>query len=98
MSDVHGLYLSYYVFNSFILVMLGFFIFLVSVICVLILKAAQASYSEAAGSVLSLHKFFKELLSFELLRSQNMNVQTLRLPLGRVLGRSPRGWYKKKQG
>lgn len=97
MSDVHGLYLSYYVFNSFLLVLLGFFIFVVSVVCVLILKAAQGTYSEAVGEVLKSHKFFEGLLSFELLRSQNMNVQSLRLPLGRTFNRPPRGWFRKRQ-
>lgn len=98
MSDIHGLYLSYFLFNSLLLVILGFFIFLVSVICVLILKGAQNLYSEAAGSVLRSYKFFEDLLSFELLRSQNMNVQSLRYSLERIVSRTPRGWYRKKQG
>lgn len=91
MSDVHGLYLSYYVFNSFLLVLFGFFVFLVSVVCVLLLRASQSSYSESVGSILRSHKFFEEMLSFELLRVQNLSLQALRYPLGRALGRSPRG-------
>lgn len=91
MSDVHGLYLSYYVFNSTLLVIFGFFIFIVSVVCVIALKSSQSVYAESAGKALSLYKFFESMLSFEMLRSQNMNIQSLRVPIERVVARPPRG-------
>lgn len=97
MSDVHGLYLSYYVFNSLLLVVFGLFVFIVSVVCVILLKSSQATYAESASAFLGSYKFFEDLLSFEFLRSQNLNIQVLRRPNSRVLSRRQRGWSKKKQ-
>ena len=97
MSDIHGLYLSYYTFNSPLLVLFGFFIFVVSVVCVVLLRAAQSSYSEAVGELLGSYSFFGDLVSFELLRSQNLNMQSLRSPIGRSLGRPPKGWSRRRQ-
>ena len=96
MSDVHSLFLSYYFFNSFLLFVFGFFVFLTSVVCVLLLRSSRSVYSESIGSFLSIYNFFSDLLNFELLRKQSLGNQVLRRCNSRVISKDKKEWYKKK--
>lgn len=87
MSDTSGLFISYYVFNSLLLVLFGLYILVISIVCVSTLRLAQAGYVEAAGLSLKLYSFFTDLLSFELLRGQDLLAQAARRPASRVMRR-----------
>lgn len=97
MNDICSLFLSYYVFNACLLVIFGFLIFLASIICVGVLRAARAGLVLAIASALATYSFFKELLSFEFLRKQSLFYQNLRKPTTRLVKKNSQEWFKKSQ-
>lgn len=97
MNDIHALFVSYYVFNSFLFFLLGLLIFFTSIICVCTLKAARNTCAEAVVSSLLVYNFFSDLLSFEFLRKQNLVFQNLRKPTTRLVKKTSQEWFKKSQ-
>lgn len=97
LNDIHGLFLSYYYFNSLIFFIFGFLIFLTSVLCILMLKNSKTSHVEAIFSTTNLIKFFEQMLSFEFIRQQNLNFQSLRKPVNTINIKKYKEWSKKEQ-
>lgn len=97
LNDICSLFLSYYSFNGFLLFVFGFLIFLTSIICVSVLRAARGSLVLAAAESLSTYSFFRDLLNFEFLRKQNLFYQNLRKPATRLVKKNSQEWYKKSQ-
>lgn len=97
MNDLHSLFLSYYYFNGFLLFLFGFLIFLVSVVCVNLLRAAKVVTTASILSSLSIYNFFTDLLNFEFLRKQNLFFQNLRKPTTRLVKKTKQEWFKKSQ-
>jgi hypothetical protein len=52
-----------------------FLIFIASLICILIVKASKLSLYNSMLSFSYIFNFFKDLVSFDFLRKQNMNYQ-----------------------
>ena len=97
MNDLHSLFLSYYYFNGFLLFLFGFLVFLVSIVCVNILRAAKVTTLDAVLSSLSVYNFFADLLNFEFLRKQNLSFQSLRKSNSRIVKRASRAWFRKSR-
>jgi len=97
MNDIHALFLSYYLFNSFLFFTFGFLIFLASVICISILRASRLLVIDTIGAKMQIYSFFTDLLNFEFLRKQNLFFQNLRRPVTRVVKKNSQEWYKKNQ-
>lgn len=97
LNDICSLFLSYYAFNGFLLFVFGFLIFLTSIICVGVLRAARGGLVLAAADSLAVYSFFRDLLNFEFLRKQNLFYQNLRKPTTRLVKKNSQEWYKKSQ-
>lgn len=97
MNDIHALFLSYYIFNSFVFFIFGFLILLTSVICISVLRASRLLVVNALGAKMRVYDFFTDLLNFEFLRKQNLFFQNLRKPVNRIVKKSSQEWYKKSQ-
>jgi hypothetical protein len=97
LNDIHALFLNYYIFNSFLLFLFGFLLFLVSISCISLLKASRFLVTSSAVSSMKIYNFFRDLLSFEFLRKQNLFFQNLRRPTSRLVKKNLQEWYKKNQ-
>lgn len=83
-NDFTCLFLSYYTYNSLVIILLGVFLFIASIICVhlnLLFK-----FNKIYSLVCQKNIFFNffNLFSFNLLRKQNLNEQSLILPAVRI--------------
>lgn len=97
LNDIHSLFLSYYVFNGFLLFLFGFLLFLVSVLCISILKAARGVVLVNVASFMKIYDFFIDIVNFEFLRKQNLFFQNLRKPATRLVKKNLQEWSKKNQ-
>ncbi len=97
LNDIHALFLSYYLFNSTLLFIFGFLIFLTTIVCISLLRAARNTVLATIGSLLSVYSFFLDLLNFEFLRKQNLFFQNLRKPVNRLVKKNLKEWFKKSQ-
>jgi hypothetical protein len=97
MNDLHSLFLSYYYFNGFLLFLFGFLVFLVSIVCVNLLRASKVVTLDAVLSALSVYNFFADLLNFEFLRKQNLFHQNLRKSNSRLVRKESKAWFRRSQ-
>jgi hypothetical protein len=85
MNDIFGLYLSYYFINSFLFFLFAILIFIASLICIILVKTSKASLYNTTLSFSYVFDFFKDFMSFDFLRKQNMNYQTKRKATTRLV-------------
>jgi hypothetical protein len=85
MNDIFGLYLSYYYINSFLFFLFMFLIFIASLICILIVKTSKLTLYNSMLSFSYILDFFKDLVSFDFLRKQNMNYQNKKKSITRLV-------------
>ena len=78
MNDIFGLYISYYFINSFIFYLFIILIFIASLICIILVKNSKVTLYNNTLSFNYVFNFFKDLMSFDFLRKQNMNYQNKR--------------------
>jgi hypothetical protein len=85
MNDIFGLFLSYYYFNSLLFFLFGLLIFLATIICINLLNFSKQNSMDSLSLNLKVFNFFKDFLSFEFLRKQNLFYQNLKKPAARVI-------------
>lgn len=71
-NDLFGFYLSYYLFNAFEFLVVGFLLLIGSVICVNLYSVVKAAAHQNYTRLLHIFNFFDDFLSFSFLRKQNL--------------------------
>lgn len=72
MNDLFGLYLSYYVINSFEFIIIGLLLLIASVVCVNLNKFNRNIKSNNYYELISLFDFFDDFVKFIFMRKQNL--------------------------
>ena len=72
MNDLFGLYLSYYIINSFEFLIVGLLLLIASVICVNLNKFNRNIKSNNYYELVSLFDFFDDFVKFIFMRKQNL--------------------------
>lgn len=72
MNDLFGLYLSYYVINSFEFIIVGLLLLIASVVCVNLNKFNRNIKSNNYYELISLFDFFDDFVKFIFMRKQNL--------------------------
>jgi hypothetical protein len=76
MNDLFGVMLSFYVFNSFEFLLVGFLLLLGSLICVNLNRFIKTSKVYNYSTYFSIFDFFKDSVKMGFLRKQNLTNQT----------------------
>ena len=76
MNDFLVLSISYYFLNGFEFLLLGFILFLGSLICVIINKYQKNIKISGLSSFFNIFDFFNDYINFIFLRKQNLNSQS----------------------
>lgn len=95
MNDVFGLYLSYYNFNGVLFFLFGLMIFSATLTCVNFFKILRVKTQEHLVTLQYVYNFFRDLVSFDFLRKQNLSNQTRRKPATRLVRSRPKNVTKK---
>ncbi len=85
LNDFYVLLLSYYFFNSFGFFLIGFLLFIGSILCINLFVNIKINNSKNLSNFLKSFDFFKNSMSFSFLRKQNMYFQNLTIPSLRIL-------------
>lgn len=88
LNDTFGLYISYYIINSFEFILIGVLLLLGSVVCVNLNKFSKDFKSFNYYDLLTLFDFFDDFIKFFFLRKQNLVDQENHIPATKM--------YKKK--
>lgn len=88
-NDFVGLLLSYYYYNSFEFLLIGFLLLVGSVVCVNLFRSNNKIKLHKYGNFLSLFSFFQDMINFVFMRKQNLSDQQ-RTTVGT-------GFFKKKK-
>lgn len=78
MNDLFGLYISYYILNSFEFLCIGFILLIGSVICVNFNKLNKGLKSRGYFELLVIFDFFNDFVKFFFMRKQNLVDQTIK--------------------
>jgi len=71
-TDLFGLFLSYYYINSFEFLIIVFFLLIGSLICVNINKLNRLNRTASYGDMFLIFDFFKDFVKFVFMRKQNL--------------------------
>lgn len=96
LNDIHGFFLSYYIFNGFIFFIFGFLILLTSIVCINLLKAIKSNIYTFINNSLNILKYVEDFISFDFLRKQDVFKQNLRKPVNYMHTRKKKEWSKKE--
>ena len=77
MNDLFGIYISYYIFNSFEFLIVGLLLLIASVVCVNFNKFNRNIKSNNYYELISLFDFFEDFVKFVFLRKQNLLDQSI---------------------
>lgn len=77
MNDLFGLYLGYYVLNSFEFILIGILLLIGSIVCVNINKFNRNLKSNNYYDVLTIFDFFDDFVKYLFMRKQNLVDQTM---------------------
>lgn len=83
-NDLFGLYLSYYLYNSFEMISFGFLLLLASLVCVNLNKFLNNFKFFNYSSYFNLFNFFIDLIDFSILRKQNLIYQNQRIVFTKI--------------
>ena len=87
MNDFFVLLSSYYFFNSFEFILIGFILFIGSIVCINIFKINKIDTNSNILEFISLFDFFKNVISYTFLRKQNLFNQNLTIPGLRIISK-----------
>lgn len=79
MTDFFGLFLVYYYYNGFLTCLIGFYLFVVTIACVLMLNLIKVQKIGLIHSYLQVFDFFKQSINYFFYRRQNLHKQTMKL-------------------
>jgi hypothetical protein len=85
LNDFIGLYLSYFLINSFELIIMGFILFLGSILCIVIFNLAGFTKNNNYILFKNFINFYFKLLDFYFLRKQNLIKQNMYQPGLRII-------------
>lgn len=77
LNDLFSLYISYYIFNSFEFLMLGFLLLIASLVCVNLNKFNINLKLNNYYDFFIIFDFFEDFINFSFLRKQNLVLQTI---------------------
>lgn len=77
MNDLFGLYLSYYLINSFEFIVIGLLLLIASVVCVNLNKFNRNIKANNYYDLISLFDFFEDFVKFLFMRKQNLVDQSI---------------------
>ena len=87
MNDFSIFLLSYYNFNSLEFILLGLIIFIGSIVCINLYKINKNNVIKNSIISLNLFNFFINLINFNFLRKQNLNIQSLTIPSTKIINK-----------
>jgi len=87
MNDFTSFLLSYYDFNSIELVIIGMILFIGSIVCVNLYKINKDISVNQLLPFISLFDIFKDSISFNFLRKQNLYIQNLTLASLKIISK-----------
>jgi hypothetical protein len=77
MNDLFGLYLGYYIINSFEFILIGILLLVGSIVCVNVNKFNKNLKSNSYYDLLVVFDFFDDFVKYLFMRKQNLIDQTL---------------------
>jgi ABC-type transport system involved in multi-copper enzyme maturation permease subunit len=77
MNDIFGLYISYYILNSFEFILIGVLLLIGSIVCVNLNKFNRNLRANNYYELLTLFDFFDDFVKFFFMRKQNLTDQTI---------------------
>lgn len=80
MNDLTGFFLSFYEFNSFEFLVIGFFLLIGSMVCINLNKYLNNFKTEKYNDFLKIFNIFKDSLNVLFLRKQNLIFQENQTP------------------
>jgi ABC-type transport system involved in multi-copper enzyme maturation permease subunit len=84
MNDLFGLYISYYIINSFEFIMVGVLLLIASIICVNLNKFNRNIKANNYYDLLVLFDFFDDFIKYSFMRKQNLVDQTIKPSATRI--------------
>jgi hypothetical protein len=84
MNDLFGLYISYYILNSFEFIMIGVLLLIASIICVNLNKFNRNIKANNYYDLLVLFDFFDDFIKYSFLRKQNLIDQAIKFSSTRI--------------
>lgn len=83
-NDFVSFLISYYMINSFNLILLGFIILIISIVCVNLNKFTKITRVQHTSEFLNIFDFFKSIVAFNIIRQQNLVDQEASTPSSRI--------------
>jgi hypothetical protein len=87
MNDFSLFLLSYYDFNSIELIIIGLILLIGSMVCVNLYKMNKNITTDSITPFISFFKLFKNSITFNFLRKQNLFIQNINLPVVKIINK-----------
>lgn len=93
MNDFSLFLLSYYDFNSIELVIIGLILLIGSMVCVNLYKMNKNITTDSINPFISFFKLFKNSITYNFLRKQNLFIQNINLPGVKLINKKNNEYY-----
>lgn len=97
LNDISSIYISFFLINNFLICLLGFLIFLASMLCVNLLFFSKLTLVNSSKALLKTYNFFLDLLDVSVFRSQNMTSQQSTKPKLKFFRKKSKNGTKRKR-